>query len=86
MEQKLQVVPEVVQEKTFFTNINLSRKRGVDEEFTDYKKRMKQNNLLVKNHSKGRFVWKSCCLTPDTESVPVKWIIVKQQGTYRKGM
>ena len=45
--------------KTTLKYVNLSAKRGIKEEYTEYRKRMKENYYKVKYYLKGELIWDS---------------------------
>jgi hypothetical protein len=45
--------------KITFKNINLSNKRGLKEEYAEYRDRLKENYYKVKYYLKGELFWDS---------------------------
>ena len=44
---------------TTFKYVNLSNKRGIEEEYADYRKRLKENYYKVKYYLRGEIFWDS---------------------------
>jgi len=67
--------------------MNLSNKRGINESFKAYKKRLKSNKAYIKKWKKGKMVWLSKKLHHFINSLgEVEYYIKKGDGnTYVRG-
>tara|TARA_R100001594_G_scaffold35124_2_gene64258 strand:+ start:1816 stop:2001 length:186 start_codon:yes stop_codon:yes gene_type:complete len=45
--------------ESLFKDINLDNKRGVEEEYADYRKRLRENYYRVKYYLRGELFWDS---------------------------
>jgi hypothetical protein len=45
--------------ESLFKDINLDNKRGLEEEYTDYRKRLRENYYRVKYYLRGELFWDS---------------------------
>ena len=45
--------------ESLFKDINLDNKRGVQEEYADYRKRLRENYYKVKYYLRGELFWDS---------------------------
>jgi hypothetical protein len=60
-----------------------SGKRNKNEEFEDYRARLKAEAASLKLYLKGKFVWVSSVIVKHKKTD--KLIKVRRQGTFRKG-